>query len=325
MDMIQTSAPNNSPSEWRIHPSQNAPIEYPLISIGIPTFNRGSKLEKTLLSIWQQEYPTIEVIISDNCSSDITEELCKGITKDHISVKYFRQAKNIGMVANFEFVLRQAAGDFFMWISDDDTLEPGILKKYSEFLMSNPDYSLVSGQILYWFNGKSLFREMNFSMEQNSKCNRVIRYYFKVVHGALYYGLMRRKFAKSIPQRNRIGDDWHFVATMAYLGKIKNLDCIGYHKMLGGISKDFKEYAEAVEDSWFSADFPRIKIAFDAFYDIQFLSPIYSRMPIYLRFPLAVISCVSILIKYFFKEFPFIVGGKIKRLFWKVYHLPELQ
>src|SRR5688500_13573749 len=146
MNMRKMSTPVTAPSDKITPPSKEALIkEYPLISIGIPTYNRGSKLKKTLCSIWNQDYPTIEVIISDNCSTDNTKELCTGLIKNQLSIKYFRQPKNIGMVANFEFVLRQAAGDFFMWISDDDTLEPGILKKYSEFLMSNPDYSLVSG------------------------------------------------------------------------------------------------------------------------------------------------------------------------------------
>jgi len=291
--------------------------ENPLLSIGIPTYNSGGKIKDALYSIWKQEYPNIEVIVSDNCSTDNTEELCAAMSKNHLPVKYFRQEKNIGMVANFEFVLKQATGDFFMWVADDDTLEPGILKKYIEFLVRNPDYSLVSGQILYWLDGKSVFREMNFNMEQNSRSARVIRYYFKVVHGALYYGLMQRKFAEKIPLRNRIGDDWHFVATLAYMGKIKNLDCIGYHKKLGGMSKNFKDYAEAIEATWFSADFPRIKIAMDAFSDVLFLSPVYAGMPIYARFTLATASCAGILIKYFCKEFPFIVGGKIKRFFWK--------
>src|SRR5688572_15254480 len=178
--------------------------KYPLISIGIPTYNSGGKIKEALFSIWQQEYANIEVIISDNCSTDNTEELCTGMSKNYLPIKYFRQLENIGMVANFSFVLKQASGHFFMWVADDDTLEPGILKKYVEFLVANPDYSLVSGQILYWLDNRSIFREMDFSMEQNSRSVRVMRYYFKVVHGALYYGLMQRKFAEKIPLRNRI-------------------------------------------------------------------------------------------------------------------------
>jgi glycosyltransferase involved in cell wall biosynthesis len=294
-------------------PSIKSNSELPRVSIGLPTFNSKGNIRNTLDSIFSQGYSNLEIIISDNCSTDDTQETCLALSKNCNAIKYYRQPRNIGLMPNFEFVLRQATGDFFMWICDDDTLEPGMLNTYVDFLIKHPHYSLVSGQILYWLGERSLFAEKNFCMEQNSPAYRVIRYYLKVVYGGMYYGLMLRKFAAKIPLRNRIGDDWHFVASMAYQGKIKNLECIGYNKKLGGLSKNFKLYASVVEATWFSADFPRVKIALDAFSDIMYQSPVYRRVSIYSRFLLALTSCAGILIKYYFKEFPFIVGGRIKR------------
>lgn len=292
------------------------PASYPLVSIGIPTYNSRGKIANALQSIWQQQYPNIEIIVSDNCSDDNTEQLCACIGKDHnLFIRYYRQQRNIGLMPNFEFVLKQAAGEFFMWVADDDTLEPGILKKYVNFLLTHPEHSLVSGQILYWLGNRAIFSERNFNMEQNSRSLRVVQYYFKVVHGAMYYGLMRRRIAEKIPLQNRIGDDWHFVAALAYLGKVKNLDCVGYNKKLGGLSSSFKRYAEIIEATWFSADFPRVKIAIDAFSDILLRSPAYKNMPVYSKFLLALTSSAGILVKYYLKEYPFIIGGRIKRFF----------
>jgi hypothetical protein len=130
---------------------------------------------------------------------------------------------------------------------------------------------------------------------------------------------MRRTLANKIPQRNRIGDDWHFVANLAYLGKVKNLDCVGYNKQLGGISVTFENYAHEIGASSFAAKFPRLQIAMDAFTEVLFHSPVYSNMKTHARLVLAGSSGASILTSYLVKEFPFIIGGKIKRFFTKPY------
>jgi glycosyltransferase involved in cell wall biosynthesis len=285
----------------------------PKVTVGIPTFNSGGRIRKTLLSVLEQDYSNLEMIISDNCSSDNTQEVCSEITRHHPQVKYFRQPVNIGLVPNFEFVLKQSAGDYFMWIADDDTLEPGIITKYVDFLVNHPDYTLVSGKIVYWLNNKSLFLEPEFNFEQESSAARVVHYYFRVVYGALFYGLMPKKAAERIPLRSRIGDDWHFVAAIAYLGKIKILKCAGYNKKLGGISKDFRQYARVIGANWFSAELPHLKIAFDAFYEILFISPVYATIPVFTRLLLAASCCASLVIKHYFIDYPFIIGGKIKR------------
>ncbi|MBI1767595.1 MAG: glycosyltransferase family 2 protein [Bacteroidetes bacterium] len=285
----------------------------PLVSIGLPTYNGEKRIVSTLTSVLNQKYPNLEVIISDNCSSDNTEAVCKELCKKNQVIHYFRQKENIGIIPNFEFVLSKASGDFFMWVADDDSLEPGILQKYVDFLNANPDYSLVSGEIRYWRGVHTVFVERDFSMDHNSRNIRVIRYYSKVKHGAIYYGLMPLEIAKKIALQNRMGEDWHFVAKAAYLGKIKMLDCIGYNKKLDGSSKTLKQYAKIIRASWFTTNFPHVQIAIDAFYEIM-TSSIYEEKRIHSKLILALASSVCILSSFYCKEFPFIVGGKIVRL-----------
>ena len=126
--------------------------KYPLVSIGIPTYNRSGGLCRTLMSLWAQEYPNLEIIISDNNSTDDTEEFIDVVSRIHPEIKYYRQPSNIGMIKNFEFVLREARGKYFMWVADDDILENGVLRKYVRFLEEHSDYVLVSGAIKYWLN-----------------------------------------------------------------------------------------------------------------------------------------------------------------------------
>jgi glycosyltransferase involved in cell wall biosynthesis len=288
-------------------------VNQPLVSIGIPTYNGARRIGATLMAIQNQEYSNLEVIISDNCSSDNTEAICTELSKKNKAIHYFRQKENIGIIPNFEFVLSKASGDFFMWVADDDSLEEGILNKYVDFLVLHSGYSLVAGKIQYWTGNRAEFVEKDFSMENNSRSMRVIRYYSKVKHGAVFYGLMPIEIAKQINLQNRMGEDWHVVAKIVYLGKIKMLDCIGYHKRLNGSSKTLRQYAKMIGAPWFSANFPHMQIAIDAFSEIM-TSPIYNR-PMHSRLILALGSSTSILFNHYCKEYPFIIGGKIARLF----------
>src|SRR5260221_8755281 len=92
-----------------------------------------------------------------------------------------------------------------------------------------------------------------------------------------------------------MGEDLHFLAKVAYLGKIKNLDCIGYHKKLDGSSKNFKQYARIIGAPWFSANFPHIQIAIDAFSEIM-SCPVYGARRGRSKVVLALSSSVGIFI-----------------------------
>ncbi len=284
--------------------------EYPLVSIGVPTYNRGIGIRKTLESIWQQGYPTLEIIISDNCSTDNTKEVIEVLCKGHNETKYYRQETNIGMIPNFAFLLRKASGKYFMWASDDDALEPGILFKYVDFLEANPEYSIASGEIKY---DSPDFNEGGFTFEQRSPSVRVINYYFKVVYGGMIHGLMRRDLAKDVSIHKVIGNDYHFIANLAYLGKIKNFQFVGYHKNFGGTSRSFKEYAKAMGDTEFAGNFPHLKMSCDAFEEVMYKSRVYSGMPIISKLTLAIFSFSGVFLGYYVKIFPFAIAGKIKR------------
>src|SRR5579859_868727 len=285
----------------------------PLVSIGIPTYNGEKRIASTINSILSQYYPNLEIIISDNCSTDNTESVCARINKDHPLIRYYRQKENIGIIRNFEFVLEKASGDFFMWVADDDWLESFTLKKYVDFLTSHPDYSLVSGEIRYWSGDNHIFDERDFSIEHDTGRVRVVRYYTKVKHGASFYGLMPMEVARKIVLQNRLGEDWHFVAKVAYLGKIKMLNSIGYHKRLNGSSKTLRQYARIIGASWVSASFPHARIAADAFHEI-IASPFYKGKSLGSRLTLALNSCATILFNHYCKVYPLIIGGKVRRL-----------
>lgn len=91
----------------------------PLLSICIPTYNRAEYLEKSLDSLVNQEsFSQIEVVISDNCSTDGTQILCERFCKEHANIHYYRNAENIHD-RNFPTVLMRANGVFRKLYNDN--------------------------------------------------------------------------------------------------------------------------------------------------------------------------------------------------------------
>jgi glycosyltransferase involved in cell wall biosynthesis len=92
----------------------------PRLSIGMPTRNNGPTLEKAIDSLLHQTFGDFELIISDNCSTDDTPEICRAFVARDNRVRYIRQQDDIGQKNNFHFVLKEARAPYFMWASGDD-------------------------------------------------------------------------------------------------------------------------------------------------------------------------------------------------------------
>ncbi|HXP48356.1 MAG TPA: glycosyltransferase family 2 protein [Bacteroidia bacterium] len=123
--------------------------DLPLISIGIPTYNRPEGLKRTLNCILSQTYTKIEVIVSDNASvnTEVAKILNEYNTKDP-RIKFYIQNNNIGQISNFEFVLSKALGKYFIWAADDDEWQGSnfltTLMKYApENILTFPDAEVI--------------------------------------------------------------------------------------------------------------------------------------------------------------------------------------
>jgi Glycosyltransferases involved in cell wall biogenesis len=94
-----------------------------LVSVGLPVRNAGTRVADVVRSVLAQDHERMELVISDNASTDDTEEVCRDLAKSDPRIAYHRQAENIGLLNNFEYAIRAARGTFFRWIGDDDELE----------------------------------------------------------------------------------------------------------------------------------------------------------------------------------------------------------
>lgn len=112
------------------------------MSIGLPVFNGEKYLEEALDSILAQTFQDFELIISDNASTDRTQEICQAYVEKDNRVRYYRNARNLGLVMNFNRVFNLASGEYFKWAACDDVLAPDFLIKCVRILDQDPSVVL---------------------------------------------------------------------------------------------------------------------------------------------------------------------------------------
>ncbi|MBI5055583.1 MAG: glycosyltransferase [Nitrospirae bacterium] len=114
----------------------------PLVTIAIPTFNRGnSYLKDSLKSAVSQTYSNVEIIVSDNASTDNTEELVRAFNDPRI--RYFRHSSNRGATHNTNFCVQQARGDYFLLLHDDDLIDNDFLSSCMEAVNYDTCFGVV--------------------------------------------------------------------------------------------------------------------------------------------------------------------------------------
>ena len=110
-----------------------------LLSICIPTYNRGLLLDQLLKSIVRQSAfdNSVEIIISDNCSTDDTELIVKNYMATLNNLKYYKNSENIGMEENIAQVLALGNGKYLKLLNDYSILEKESLKKIITLVKDN--------------------------------------------------------------------------------------------------------------------------------------------------------------------------------------------
>ncbi|CAG1020069.1 Glycosyltransferase GlyG [Patescibacteria group bacterium] len=120
----------------------------PIISIGMPVYNGEKYIEEALESLLSQTFSNFELIISDNNSTDQTNKICEYYAKKDKRIRYLRQTNNLGAIANFQFVLNQSVGRYFMWAAYDDKWSLNWLESlYKEMELKN--VNMVFGQVVH--------------------------------------------------------------------------------------------------------------------------------------------------------------------------------
>ena len=170
----------------------------PTVSIGMPVYNGEKYIRESLNSLLRQDYTDFELIISDNASTDNTEQICLEYVTQDIRVKYYRNQYNLGAMPNFERVLSLSKGKYFMWAAHDDSWESNFISTLINHLISNENIVLAMVETQYksldnihlpfFAEGKG-FYQLQENESQLESLLKVVKYNY----GNLVYGLYKKE------------------------------------------------------------------------------------------------------------------------------------
>lgn len=291
--------------------AQMSPV-MPLVTVGIPTYNRASMLARSIESVLKQDYPAIEIVISDNASTDHTMQILQEYAGRHPLMKIIRQPRNLGATVNFAAVLNAASGEYFMWLGDDDWIDPSYISQCHFFLEKDSGISIAGGVPFYYRNGISAGEGGFFEAISDCWFARVYKYYARVRDNGIYYGLMRTCQLREIGVKNGMGADWHMIANMACLGRIVMIPTIFVHRELGGATSSYGNIARSLGLHTLHGAFPMTSIAIGSAENILVSGNAFRKKPIFGRVLLATAVSIRIILKSITDR----ISNRIRRQKW---------
>ena len=271
--------------------------ENPLVTVCITTYNRPKTLLQVLESVIKQTYENLEILIMDDCSSDDKTEI---LVKDYIGkdnrINYFKQIKNKGVEANFNFALDKASGEYFIWLCDDDWIDSTYIKECLKYKLKNPDYAAVCGKTKFYLDDEFAFDGKVINVENNTGFSRVLAFNDQQLGTANSpnFGILETKKITGIRLKHILGHDNVWMSNIAFLGKIKTLDNVYIHRRLGGSSQSLQKMALTFRHSYFEVKFSFIALWKNLFCDIAWESPAFNSLGLVKR--LLLTFCLNILI-----------------------------
>ena len=98
----------------------------PLVSVAVITYNQKSYLRDCVESILAQDYPNIEIVVADDCSTDGTQDMLHEYKKNHPGMFVLKFVeKNQGITPNSNLAYFSCTGRYIAWIGGDDLMLPG--------------------------------------------------------------------------------------------------------------------------------------------------------------------------------------------------------
>jgi len=110
----------------------------PVFSIIIPNFNGEEFLETCLSSLVESKYSNFEVLVYDDGSTDNSSGIIEKFTKKDKRIKFFQNSKNIGAAATRNLAVKQAAGEYLLFLDNDTKVTPDWLQPILDTFTANP-------------------------------------------------------------------------------------------------------------------------------------------------------------------------------------------
>jgi glycosyltransferase involved in cell wall biosynthesis len=194
----------------------------PLVSIGIPVYNGDKWLGAAIESLLMQTYANIELIISDNASTDGTEGICRKVAQSDARLRYIRNEKNIGGPGNFNAVFRAARGKYFKWASANDQHDRRLVERCLERIEADREIVVCYARtrLLWEESGVTEEYEDGMNLCEERPSERFISVLERMRLNNAMYGLIRRDVLARTPlMKPHMAEDVNLMAELALYGK----------------------------------------------------------------------------------------------------------
>ncbi len=200
-------------------------VDKPRVSIGMPVYNGERFLKQALDSILAQTFKDFELIISDNASTDSTQEICRAYAARDQRIHYYRNEQNLGASWNFNRVFELSTGKYFRWACYDDVCASELLERCVEVLDRESSVVLCYPKtIIIDEYGKHIEHYPDdINLCSPTPYERYKRFHERYRHGArcnVLFGLMQASVLKMTPLiGNYPSSDVILLAELALHGK----------------------------------------------------------------------------------------------------------
>jgi glycosyltransferase involved in cell wall biosynthesis len=115
----------------------------PVVSVGMPVYNSEQHMRQALESLLRQDWEDLELVISDNASTDGTRDICLEYAARDRRIRYYRNERNMGITWNLNRVFELSSGLYFKWAGSHDYVSPSFITACKQILDSDPSVVLA--------------------------------------------------------------------------------------------------------------------------------------------------------------------------------------
>jgi glycosyltransferase involved in cell wall biosynthesis len=172
----------------------------PRLGIGLPVYNGATYLAEAIEALLGQTYEDFELIISDNASTDATEDICRQYAAEDPRIRYIRQPRNIGGLLNHNVVFEYCRSELFKWAADDDLYGRDLVERCVAALDEHPDVVLAHSWTAVINSGGEVVQAIEYPLATSSVAAPVrFRSMLFDDGGDDDYGVIRTEVLRRIP------------------------------------------------------------------------------------------------------------------------------
>lgn len=179
----------------------------PMVSVGVPVYNEAKFLRSSLEALVTQDYENIEIIISDNGSTDETPDICREFADKYPFVSFHRFKENSGAANNFNHVFNCSSGKYFMWAAGHDRWSSNYIGKCVDELEGHSSAAIAFGSCCWIDEVSEPYNK--YSGFSDTKGLVLLARYMTVIWGNMHpiLGLIRSSFLAKDPMLPVVGAD----------------------------------------------------------------------------------------------------------------------